>query len=602
MSNDLTEICLELTSLAEQEQQRIEQFLPNDPISAFVLFTEMVRVTDYLNAIDSMNQSIPRTHRDIMDMGWNSAVACLLRPIEMQGFPFSKSTTESRSQAVTILFRLGIPVLVRRLVEMIKSGLILVEKEEKAFLFKRSVHANSQHLDQLDFDSLWYLEGRLQDLGSDNEQFNQWRLVELEAIAAKLHLPGSFWSKGIDLKKFIIGEIDLQMRPLIRQWDFGHGKMIGYETTPEIDAHFFVKALELVLEWRDDAGLHPDVPITDQINASDLIGIVTLLVSFHLKHVHFTLLGASYIPELTIAESLSIWKPLDEVVISIAEFTGMPISRVRSIFDMIVVKEGDRDFIKNYTTKLTPLLVNMENGFCLYPVSSVMRNPFFTILPLLEHRTPKIKYDISKPRESWLRASLYSLFQGLRYQTVDGNIKLSNGNKVVTDIDAAVLDHATGELALFQIKWQDFFHNDVRALRSKSKNLVNELDDWAERVNDWILNNSTERLCQSLRLKMTNEKPLAVCLFGISRNVAHPKGYGYKTTANNLAIANWAQFVRNRFEVGPAEKVFSEIFGRLRKEAERTIESKPMPVEFETSGVKMKLIDFWVAVNDEVQA
>ena len=49
------------------------------------------------------------------------------------------------------------------------------------------------------------------------------------------------------------------------------------------------------------------------------------------------------------------------------------------------------------------------------------------------------------------------MFSGVKYITIDGNIKLRTGKKIVTDIDAAIFDRTTGELAIFQIKWQDFF-------------------------------------------------------------------------------------------------------------------------------------------------
>ena len=39
---------------------------------------------------------------------------------------------------------------------------------------------------------------------------------------------------------------------------------------------------------------------------------------------------------------------------------------------------------------------------------------------------------------------------------------------MITDIDAAVFDVTTGELGLFQLKWQDFSSSDVAKQRSKA--------------------------------------------------------------------------------------------------------------------------------------
>jgi len=48
---------------------------------------------------------------------------------------------------------------------------------------------------------------------------------------------------------------------------------------------------------------------------------------------------------------------------------------------------------------------------------------------------------------------IYALFQGTWYKRIDGNVRISSGNRILTDIDGAVSATVNCELALFQIKW-----------------------------------------------------------------------------------------------------------------------------------------------------
>src|SRR5690606_3423498 len=115
--------------------------------------------------------------------------------------------------------------------------------------------------------------------------------------------------------------------------------------------------------------------------------------------------------------------------------------------------------------------------------------------------------------------------------------KLRKGSKIVTDVDAAVFDRTSGDLALFQLKWQDFLTNDVRALRSRSSNLVREIDEWADKVMEWILKRSVADLGDAMRINSRKHRPiLRIFLFAISRTVARVQGYGYSSKHEALVI------------------------------------------------------------------
>ena len=412
--------------------------------------------------------------------------------------------------------------------------------------------------------------------------------------------PGNFLSRNgkPNLSDCLLSDIDSAMLPLIKPWDSGHGIMMSYDSTPEIDIHFLAKSYELVNEWREEAGVHPSIKF-GEITGGDLSIIVLFLVSFYLKHVHFASLASKNFPEILIPQSLTIWGPLEDLKKDLAEYLGMNERVVANVFDAIKMKPEDSKHLNNFTSKFMPLIIDLGNGIILKPISSITRNPFFSIISLLELRNPYFRNCISNPREEWLRSSLYSLFAGARYHCVSGNIKLSIDNSVITDIDAVVYDYLTGELALFQIKWQDFFFNDVKKLRSKASNLIHELDNWADKITNWIEINSIEKLSKSLRLKLPKDKSISsIYLFGISKNAARMQGYGFRIKTKNLAIANWPQFVRNRFEIGPAERVFHKLYNSLKAQENGSVKTKALPVKFFISDKIMVFEDLWSTTID----
>jgi hypothetical protein len=603
---DSDEICQELISIADNQLIEIERILPKDPFKAIVLLIEIIRVKDYWEVsknILNMKGGISIQDLDLIRMGWNLATSFLFKPITEKGVPIQESTEQSRQIAGAIMHKLGCTTMIKRAVAMVKSGFLFVTKQEKKYLFQKTNIANDQFLDDMEFSYLNELEQKIKK--HQEKRYGGWELIDIENYSDVSVKPGFFLGvksqEEEKISSYILPNIDSLMKPLIRMWDSGRGLMIEYDTTPEIDNHFFAIATNLVHDWRNEAGFHPEAKFNG-VKGADVAMIVLLIVSFHLKHIRFTALASEEFPNINIPQTLTLWAPLEEFANGIARFTGVDIAIVLKSIDIIMMKFDDAESMRQYSSRFMPLLINLGNGFVLRPVSGIIRNPFATIITLLEHRNLKVRHEISAHREEWLRNHLYAIFGGVRYQTVDGNVKLRIGNSMITDIDAAIYDNLTGELALFQIKWQDFFFNDVKKLRSKASNLTREMDEWCEKVSDWITQNGTAKLGKSLRLRNgTGNLITSIYLFGISRNAARMNGYGFSIKSDNLAIANWPQFVRHRFEIGPGEKVISKIFSILKSKEYKKIVATPLPYEFLIGESILRFEDLWAELKTETE-
>jgi len=283
------------------------------------------------------------------------------------------------------------------------------------------------------------------------------------------------------------------------------------------------------------------------------------------------------------------------------DFSGMEKAVVAEALDMLILKPTDSDFLRTYTARFKPLLIDLGSGFVLRPASSVLYNPLHAVYALLISRNPALRNKISEAREDWLRNYLYALLAGTRYQRIEGNIKIRKDRKTITDIDAAIYDTLTGELALVQIKWQNYFTNDVKKLRSRAKNFVTEISKWTKNVNDWIESSNLQSIIASFKLNGAQGRleKSKIYLFGLSKNAARMRGYGYDLDNKDVAVGTWAQFVRNRTEIGPASKVISELFNRLKAEESSKVETRPIPIELAFAEVKLNFKDIWRITGEE---
>jgi hypothetical protein len=597
--NNLDSLCADLLGIATKATIELEQTIPDDPIFSFIMFVETLRVYDcWAVSVESLSWdgNCTRQLLDLIGLGTNFSTGYLFKKVELQGFPIYESTEESRHFAVNMLYKFGCIRMIRRSVDMIKKGLLLVEKDGNTFVFKKTAVMDAQFLDPMEFSYLEEINKKI--LENKGKQLEGWNIIDQQQIVDHAFRPGNFFSQQkSDYSQLILNNIDLLMEPLITTMNSGHGILMSYGTTLEIDFHFLAIALMLVKDWVDEAGFHPETKI-GTITGANVTAVVTILTSFALKHVEFIKIAEKKYPEINIAMSLTTWTPVEEMIKDIAAFTETDYAVVNEVFDTLKFKPHEVEFLKSHTTKFMPLLIDMENGYVLRPVSAILYNPFFSIIPLLEYRNPNMRHNISLPRESWVRKNLYAMFSGQRYQKIEGNIKLKEGNFTNTDLDAAIFDNLTGELAIFQIKWQDFYYNDVKKLQSRASNLTKDLDEWAAKTTSWIKSHGHEELARNLRLKTNvNYQISNVYLFAISRTKARMKGYGYAGSAENLATCNWPQFSRNRFEIGPAERVFKTLFHALKEQEEKVMLSRPLPVTWNVGDENLRFEDMYNAAE-----
>lgn len=587
-----------LRALADAHLSAILQRLPSDRLGRFILFIEVVRAMDYWSITaypDGLKNVQTEQSLDLMYWGWNRAVAELFEPLDHPGaFPMMESTRESRGFAAGLLQEFGKVSLTRRLADMGERGIMEIARNGDDFRMSMTEDARAQLADFAESDRLKAAEARLPSSSVG------WTIASMRDAMRFPDMPGNYVAlANAPVRRWLRPDIEELIKPLVRPWDTGYGVMVEYDACIEVDKHYMAEALALATPWREDSGIHANAKL-GSITGGDIAGVGAALISLHAKHVGCVSVAKKLFAQVSVPQSLTIWGPRDALEESISFMCGRPESVVHAAFNALAMTVEQAKKLADHSTPLIPLLFDLGNGFILRPVSCLTRNPFTAAKTQHHWLDPRTEHAIAADREEWMREHLYGMFGGNRYIRFPGNLKLRRGGAILTDIDAIIYDKLTGDVGLFQLKWQDYSTNDVRQLRSKAANLSAELVDWSGKVKSWLDENGVSALDKSLRLKQKRgEANRNALLFAISRSSVRTQGYGVKTEAPDLAMATWPQFVRARMEIGPSTWSMRDVHARLIEEHAQVPKVQPLPASLSMTGSTLHIHDLWNRTDDE---
>lgn len=539
------------------------------------LLVEAARCLDHTQVMQFLSSPqggyLPGPDFDIIGRGWNVVLGLLLPRVgKFTGVPATESTPHTQRVAMSVMHAAGRHVILTDTAERVRHGLVAA---------------------RLDADgiTLGIAEATLIDFFHD--QVDRGRLTELRA---------RFFPEDGPADREAALTLRAEMAAQTFRWELPIGVMVGYGSTPNIDSYFAKLQWSKVLEWRDEAGIHPDAALPGCTGA-DLIATVTVMLSFYLKHIIFVEEARKRFADVNHHMSLTIWKTRDELVASLVA-AGSPHDIAETVVDFITVRAEDAPFFLAERTPFVPLLIEIVEGYLLTPASAVFQNPFSNIRSLRDATTPGVGHAVRVHRENWMADDLYALFQGTRYQRVQGQTKLRSKGRTVTDIDAAIFDWVSGELVLFQLKWQDFASANIRTQKSKAKNFVHGVESWADKVTGWINEHGVSTLCQSLQIKLpAGAAPSAIRLWGVGRSNARFGSLGYPSGTKVLALT-WPQLIRLRHEVGSGADIFAEVAARALDESSRPARRVPLAYVMLCRGTRVLFKDIWSTIPAEATA
>lgn len=566
----------QLDGLAREELEEVERFIgTQSPAACAVLLIEACRCIDHIHVIQKLSLDerikLPVQDFDIIVRGWNILFGLLANKMGgFTGFPLKESDPELRNAVVGIMHFCGRYVLLNRTAEMVRHGMVTASAEGNNIDLELSNRTVSDHFhDQIDLGRLVDLRAKIIDgFRSENGQLDT--MKDLRSVIGTLTFP----------------------------WQTPQGLMVGYTADPDVDAYFLRAVTQDTLQWRDDAGIHPDAKIGG-CSGEALVAVIHVLMSFYMKHIIFVEEAIKIHPGINQHMSLTIWKTRPNLIQSLLLATSLHENEINAALDLIIVGAGDAEYFMKEQAPGIPLIIELSNEYLLTPVSGVFRNPFNGVRMVREFASPAIRNAFREHREEWMAMDLYALFEGNRFQRVSGQTKLRRKGKTVTDIDAAVYDGATGDLLLFQLKWQDFTSSNVKSQRSKAKNFTEQVREWAEAISGWLDDFGTAALCQALKIKLrAGTVPRSVRLIALGRSNARFRSYGYESGVDVLTLP-WAQFVRLRYAIGPQQELFELLGQAVIREASSPVSRQPLPYLLDRKGMTVNFKDIWSEFLDE---
>ncbi|MEW5938855.1 MAG: hypothetical protein AB1750_04280, partial [Chloroflexota bacterium] len=199
--------------------------------------------------------------------------------------------------------------------------------------------------------------------------------------------------------------------------------------------------------------------------------------------------------------------------------------------------------------------------------------PFMFLLRELRRRYRSEWDNAVNFREKVFRDNLYALFPSDRFYKLERNAVIKSGETVITDIDALIFDRQTGEVGIFQLKWQDYIGNSMRERESKKGNLLKTGNQWIEKVFEWLSNIESETLAQTIGVNKNDVgKIKAFRVFMLGRNSAFFSGDWKPDT--RAAWGMWYQVLRCMSNLQNYNNPIESLFHELQKDSPL---NKPSP-------------------------
>jgi len=423
--------------------------------------------------------------------GCNKALELFLdESTQKEMVPLTRSTEETRAWADSMLYHCGQIAVCESLLDCERAQLGQFLNHNGTIRFEYTERTIG--LEAYEADHFYWLRGFV----AGHEQSRMDSLIEM--------LP----------------RIEQMMTPLVRPW---RDHYIGYETTPEIDSYFQQRGvLRCQIMFGQDAfpgearfgGLEFDV-----YRAS-----VAILVGWMLKHLEYARILKKKHPHLEISNLLTIHQEKKVLAGYLAAALQIDLATAEQCLRVVTLTHADKPRLTIPKGPPAPL-VELGGAHVLKSVAGCLNSPFDFMGASLRQKYSDDWDRAILLREKTFRNELYSLFPQREIIRVPTQVKLRQGNRVITDIDAAIFDPQNNIGGLFQLKWQEPFGPSIRARDSRKKNFIGPTTDWIDQVLRFLQTLSSRKLADSFGLRLNDAEQIKhFRLFIVGRNFSHFSG------------------------------------------------------------------------------
>lgn len=315
---------------------------------------------------------------------------------------------------------------------------------------------------------------------------------------------------------------------------------LAYTTTEEIDGYFREWARLYLRRIFGQDMLGPDDLIGGR-RYSDWLEVLEVLSARAQRHIAFAAIAKARDPELDIRNLMTTHAPRESFIQGVAGMLDADQAEIATLLEAFTLSPATKAVHLDTSDPVWPPLIDLGADQLVLPVYGLDVNPFLFLLTDLKVRHEKDWFRAVNAREGRWIAELDALFQGPRWRTNGRNLRLRRDGRDLTDIDYAVQDDRTGDIALFQLKWQHPVGADNRRRRNVGSSLIKESNGWIEAVAAWLDTNGKDEL----RNRLGFEKPAGrIVLFVLGRYHAHVSGHDGRD--DRATWSDWAGLQRER--------------------------------------------------------
>lgn len=314
---------------------------------------------------------------------------------------------------------------------------------------------------------------------------------------------------------------------------------LGYENDFDTEV-FFQKHALLDAQQSVSWDMFPPESIFGSVQYGDIVHSLVEFSGYAIKHLYCARILLQDHKELLFENLLSCFFVEHDIIKLISENRSCSAEMANNILKITSLSPDTTEYYQNGQVRGAPLIKVSSHQYAR-SIRGLLDDPFSFMLYNLRKAYPKDWDRNVNSREKYFRSQLYELFNEKNFCCIEHPVIIKQNGKVLTDIDAVVIDISSGEVGLFQLKWQDPADYSPFALSSKRSNYNEQTEAWIKNVTTWLDENSEAQIANILGMKARFLKKDNVKLFILGRR--HGNYSGNNLPDNNCVWSQWYQLL-----------------------------------------------------------
>lgn len=343
---------------------------------------------------------------------------------------------------------------------------------------------------------------------------------------------------------------------------------IGYNGDQDVENYFRDLAyLDSIHDTEWD--MYPDDVLFNDVYYASFVDSVVDLSGYAIKHIYFINVLREKHPELLVENLFYLINTKDDLLHLIRENGDLSVQQAEEVLKVLSLSAANKGLYENTQASCAPL-IKISSSQYIHSCAGSLYRPFSFMLDNITILYPNICDKNRNKREAVFRNQLYEMMPN--FHCIDHQIVIKKNGQRITDIDAAAIDYETGEIALFQLKWQDHTSLSPKTLISKSNNYTLEVTQWINKVSLWIENSSETEIASLLGIKAKYVDKSKIYLFAFGRE--HGNYSGATPDTPNCTWVQWYHFLNYILRLEKNSLLISKMHKELKEESPYTVTIK----------------------------